>query len=128
LYAQPPAYNPDLFDFRRTARIGRGYLTAKDSRINQPFDFTSHNKLPLESLHQMLQSVMFPLSVPAQQRFALTENDYSFMCQYLSQFPGETNHPKYDGTQYYDSFVKFFFQDSLHHHLPSGVRVFNKVG
>ncbi|MEI7583010.1 hypothetical protein [Runella sp.] len=68
------------------------------------------------------------MSVPVKQRFDLTKDDYSFLYQYLSQFPGETNYPKYDGTQYYDSYVKFFFQDSLHHQLPEGVRVFNKVG
>jgi hypothetical protein len=71
---------------------------------------------------------MFPESVPARQRFSLTQDDYRFLYQYLSQFPGETNYPKYDAGQYYDSYVKFFFQDSLHHQLPAGVRVFNKVG
>jgi hypothetical protein len=128
LYNQPAAYNDDPFDFSRTARLGKGYLTGKDSLVNEPFDFTGRNKLPLQTLHQMLQSVMFPESVPTRQRFSLTKDDYRFLYQYLSQFPGETNYPKYDAGQYYDSYVKFFFQDSLHHQLPAGVRVFNKVG
>ncbi|MGV3560812.1 serine hydrolase [Larkinella arboricola] len=128
IYGQPAAYNPDAFDFRRTAKIGKGYLTASDSLVNEPFDFTTRNKYPLEAFQQTLQSVLFPLSVPARQRFNLTENDYAFVRQYLSQFPGETNYPKYDAEQYYDSYVKFFFRDSLHRTLPEGVRVFNKVG
>jgi hypothetical protein len=128
IYTQPTAYNDDPFDFRREAKLGKGYLTGKDSLVNEPFDFTGRNKLPLESLHRILQSVMFPESVPARQRFSLTQDDYRFLYQYLSQFPGETNYPKYDAGQYYDSYVKFFFQDSLHHQLPAGVRVFNKVG
>ncbi|AXE16530.1 hypothetical protein DR864_01700 [Runella rosea] len=128
LYAQPAAYNPEPFDFSRIAKVGKGYMNAKDSLINEPIDFTTRNKLPLEAFQQMLQSVMFPLSVPAKQRFELTKEDYKFLYQYLSQFPGETNYPKYDGNQYYDSYVKFFFQDSTHHQLPEGVRVFNKVG
>ncbi|AEI50419.1 hypothetical protein Runsl_4070 [Runella slithyformis DSM 19594] len=127
LYAQPAAYNRDAFDFRRIAKVGKGYLS-KDSLINAPFDFTTRNKLPLEAFHRILRSVMFPQSVPVKQRFDLTKEDYLFLYQYLSQFPGETNHPKYDGTQYYDTYVKFFFQDSTHHQLPEGVRVFNKVG
>ena len=128
IYAQPEAYNPDPFDFSRVAKLGRGYYTGKDSLVNEPFDFTTRNKLPLEALQQLLQSTMFPQSVPAKQRFGLTEADYPFLWQYLSQFPGETNYPKYDGTQYYDNYVKFFFRDSTHHQLPAGVRVFNKVG
>jgi len=47
--------------------------------------------------------------------------------QYLSQFPSETNYPKYDSSYYYDSYVKFFFRNETHH-LPPQVRVFNKVG
>ncbi|GAA4410557.1 hypothetical protein GCM10023187_35290 [Nibrella viscosa] len=127
LYTQPAAYNPDPFDFRRTDKLGKGFYR-NDSLIHEPFDFTGRNKLPLESLHQILKSVMFPASVPAKQRFNLTADDYRFLYQYLSQYPGETNYPKYDARQYYDSYVKFFFLDSLHHQMPAGVRVFNKVG
>ena len=128
LYEQPAAYNQDPFDARRIDTLGQGYIVGKDSLVRQPFDFTGRNKLPLEALHQMLQSVMFPQSIPEKKRFALKPDDYQFLRQYLSQFPGETNYPKYDADKYYDSYVKFFFMDSLHHQLPEGVRVFNKVG
>ncbi|WP_338873846.1 serine hydrolase [Spirosoma sp. SC4-14] len=127
IYTQPAAYNTDPFDFRRIAKLGNGYY-AKDSLIHEPFDFTERNKMPLETFQQILQSVMFPMSVPATQRFRLTPDDYHFLYQYLSQYPGETNYPKYDAEQYYDSYVKFFFMDSLHHQMPDGIRVFNKVG
>ncbi|HLK96438.1 MAG TPA: serine hydrolase [Hymenobacter sp.] len=128
LYEQPAAYNQDPFDARRIDTLGQGYIVGKDSLVRQPFDFTGRNKMPLEALHQMLQSVMFPQSIPEKKRFALKPDDYQFLRQYLSQFPGETNYPKYDADKYYDSYVKFFFMDSLHHQLPEGVRVFNKVG
>ncbi|QJD81248.1 serine hydrolase [Spirosoma rhododendri] len=127
IYTQPAAYNPTPFDTRRTDTLGIGYYSG-DTLIRKPFDFTGRNKLPLESLQQILKSVLFPQSGPARQRFNLTPDDYRFMKQYLSQFPGETNYPKYDSAQYYDSYVKYFFMDSLHHTLPTGVRVFNKVG
>jgi hypothetical protein len=128
LYEQPAAYNQDPFDARRIDTLGQGYIVGKDSLVRQPFDFTGRNKMPLEAFHQMLQSVMFPQSIPEKKRFALKPDDYQFLRQYLSQFPGETNYPKYDADKYYDSYVKFFFMDSLHHQLPEGVRVFNKVG
>ncbi len=127
LYAQPPAYNPDPFDARRVDTLGIGHY-AGDSLIHKPFDFTGRNKMPLETLQQIVKATLFPESVPKKQRFDLTADDYRFMMQYMSQFPGETNYPKYDAKQYYDSYVKFFFMDSLHHSLPEGIRVFNKVG
>ena len=128
IHAQPAAYNADSFDFRRIDKLGKGYMVAGDSVVNEPFDFSTRNKLPLEAFHNLLRATMFPASVPARQRFDLTEEDYHFVYQYLSQFPGETNYPKYDENQYYDSYAKFFFQDSSHHQMPEGVRVFNKVG
>ena len=128
LYEQPMAYNKDSFVFPSPIYIGKAYYNRNDSLINEPMDFSKHNTIPLEDLQQILQSVLFPLSVPAKQRFALTKDDYDFLHRYLSQFPSETPYPKYDTAQYYDSYVKFFFSDSNHHHLPPNIRVFNKVG
>ncbi len=78
-------------------------------------------------MREILQSILFPLSVPADQRFNLSKDDYDFLKKYLSQYPSETSYPKYDTSVYYDNYVKFFFQDSTHS-MPKNIRVFNKVG
>ena len=127
VYAQPPAYNKDSFDFSQVIKIGKAYMNRNDSVVNEPFDFTIHNNISLEDLRMILQSVMFPASVPKKQRFDLTGNDYEFLYRYLSQYPSETSYPKYDDSVHYDSYVKFFFRDSTHR-MPEHVRVFNKVG
>lgn len=127
MYTQPAAYNTDSFDFSRVIKLGKAHWDRNDNLVNEPFDFTPHNSLSLLSMQQMLQSVMFPQSVPAKQRFGLTDADYRFLWQYLSQYPSETPDPKYDTTEFYDSYVKFFFRDSTRK-MPEGVRVFNKVG
>ncbi|HWB27010.1 MAG TPA: serine hydrolase [Chitinophagaceae bacterium] len=128
IYTQPPAYNTDSFDFSHINKIGIGYMDSNDSLVHAPMDFTEHNNISLHDYQQILQSVMFPQSVPAKQRFNLTKDDYAFLHQYLSQYPRETNYPKYDSATYYDSYVKFFFSDSAHTTMPAQVRVFNKVG
>jgi hypothetical protein len=127
LYAQPPAYNTDSFDFSHIIKIGKAHYNRNDSLVNEPFDFTQHNNISLEDLQEILESVLFPESVNASKRFNLTNNDYQFLYRYLSQYPSETNYPKYDTSKFYDSYVKFFFRDSSHH-IPSHIRVFNKVG
>ena len=53
--------------------------------------------------------------------------DYDFLYRYLSQYPSETDYPKYDTGLYYDSYVKFFFKQGGHS-IPDYIRVFNKVG
>ena len=127
LYIQPAAYNTDSFYFGKIVKVGKAHYNSRDSLINEPIDFTTANNVPLEDLQQMLQSVLFPSSVPATQRFNLTEDDRRFLYQYLSQFPSETNYPKYDSAEYYYSYVKFYFRNN-EHQLPPYVRVFNKVG
>lgn len=127
IYSQPAMINSDAFDFNRIIKLGKAHMNNRDSIINEPFDFTKHNNLSLETMLTMLRSVMFPKSVSARQRFKLTKEDYTFLYRYLSQYPSETPDPKYDEKAFYDSYVKFFFRDSSKQ-MPGDVRVFNKVG
>jgi len=122
-----PQYNKDSFQFGAPILIGDAYWNSKDEVVNAPFDFTRHNNISLVDMQKMLQSVIFPASVPKQNRFNMAEADRLFLLQYLSQYPSETNYPKYDSAHFYDSYVKFFFQDSTHA-MPKHIRVFNKVG
>lgn len=124
---QPMAHNTDSFDFSSIHKMGHAYIDRDGNLISEPIDFTTHNNLPLEDLQQLLQSVMFPSSFPMEKRFRLTAGDYRFLYQYLSQYPSETNYPKYDSSYYYDSYVKFYFRKSGRT-IPSNIRVFNKVG
>ena len=127
IYFQPPAYNTDSFDFSHINKMGRAHMNAQDSLINEPIDFTTANNVTVYHLQQMLQTVLFPNSVPANRRFNLEKSDYDFLYRYLSQYPSETDYPKYDTGLYYDSYVKFFFKQGGHS-IPDYIRVFNKVG
>ncbi len=127
LLALAPQYNTDSFKFSAPILIGDAHWNSKDELINAPYDFTKHNNISLMDMQKMLQAVVFPASVPKQNRFNLSKEDRLFLLQYLSQYPSETNYPKYDESTFYDSYVKFFFQDSTHS-LPKHIRVFNKVG
>ncbi|HEV3221300.1 MAG TPA: serine hydrolase [Puia sp.] len=127
IYLLPPAYNKDSFQFSPDVKIGKAYLNTSDSLIQEPMDFTRHNRIPLEDLQQILQTALFPLSVQESKRFALKPADYLFLYRYLSQYPSETPFPKYDTSEFYDSYVKFYFQKGGRQ-IPGNIRVFNKVG
>lgn len=126
IYRQPEAYNTDSIDFSRVIRMGRAHLNAKDSLVNAPIDFTYANNLTVEHLQKILQWVMFPSTAP-KKGFRLTKGNLDFLYRYLSQYPSETEYPKYDTSVFYDSFVKFYFRNETHR-MPPQVRVFNKVG
>lgn len=127
IHQQSPAYNLDSFQFPSPILVGEKHINRNEELVNGPFDFTRHNKISLDDMRQMLQAVIFPQSVPAHQRFNITSADRNFVLQYMSQYPSETPYPNYDSTLFYDSYVKFFFQDSTHK-IPAHIRVFNKVG
>jgi len=127
VYHQQPAYNRDSIRYPSTILIGDKHINRNDELVDGPFDFTRHNNISLDDMRQMLQAVIYPTSVPKHQRFYMTETDRLFMLRYMSQYPSETPYPHYDSSIFYDSYVKFFFQDSTHT-IPSHIRVFNKVG
>lgn len=128
LYRQPAAASDVKFDFSHSVLIGNAYYDRHDSLIHAPMDFTRHNNFPLEDAQRMLQSVLFPESVPATQRFRLTASDYRFLYRYMSEFPRESIHPHYDSTEYFDSYAKFFFFRAGRGAVPPEIRSFNKPG
>ncbi len=128
IYQQAPAYSTIAFDYSKQVYVGKAHYNRYDSLVNTPMDFTKHNDLPLENLQQMLQSVLFPASVPAKQRFLITDDDRHFLYQYLSEYPSESAHPKYDTTEYFDSYTKFFMYKSGKQKPPPYIRIFNKPG
>ena len=128
LYKQPPAYNSRPFDFSKKFLIGNAHYNRDEILIHEPMDFTTHNNAPLEDLREILQSVLFPESVPGKQRFNLTADDYTFLYQYMSMLPYESEHPKYDTSEFFSSYTKFFMFKSGHTSIPSYIRIFNKPG
>lgn len=128
LYVQPATYSDVKFDFNKKILVGQAHYNRNDSLIHEPMDFSTHNNAPLEDLQQLLQSVLFPASVPAHQRFDLTENDYRFLYEYMSKLPAESKYPQYDTTEFFDSYTKFFMFKSGKTPIPSHIKIFNKTG
>lgn len=128
IYTQPSAISKAKFDFSEKIFMGHAHWDANDNVINAPYDFTTHNKATLEDLTLMLRSVLFPESVTPQKRFALTEDDYQNLYQYMSQKPSESTFPSYDTATFFDSYTKFFFFRAGKQPIPDYIRSFNKTG
>jgi len=106
---------------------GTGYMRGNEL-INEPFDFSTKNCLPLQDLHRMVQSIFFPESMPAAQRFYLAPDDYEFLRKYMSMRPGESVSPVYDPREYGDNYVKMIYYGSAKTNPEPGIRIFNKTG
>lgn len=109
IYHQKPKYNRDSFLFPSPIFIGKAHMNKNDSLVKAPFDFTRHNSVSLEDMQQMLQSLVFPESVDKLKRFNIPDKDRSFLLQYLSQYPSETNFPKYEKISFSIAMSNFSF-------------------
>ncbi len=128
LYQQDLVSSPNDYRYGESIMKGKGYIE-NDSLIEQPKDFGQNNYISVANLQAILKAVLFPEAVPAQNRFNLTEDDYQFLYQYISQLPRETAYPNYSAdSTYYDSYVKFFIYGNTHERMPDNIRIFNKIG
>ncbi len=126
IYNQPLKFSQQKFAARNDF-AGNGYYQG-DKLINQPMNFSDKNRISLEDLNNILKSVIFPESVSPEQRFNLSDDDYRFLYQYMSQYPAETKFPSYDTLGNWDAYCKFLYWGSDTGRLPKNIRIFNKVG
>lgn len=127
VYEQKAAYSDLNFDFSKKILIGNAHYNREEKLINEPVDFSSHNDFPLEDQQEMLQSVMFPGS-GKKKGFNLTPDDYSFLYKHMSMLPFECDFPKYDTTEFFNSYAKFFFYKAGKRKIPSHMKIYNKAG
>lgn len=128
VFEQPMLVNEDSIEAPIRVLKGKGYY--KDTvLVQKPFDFTYKNFYSLTDQQKMLRAVLFPETVDAVNRFNLTDDDYKFIHQYMSQLPTETTYPAYyKDSAYYDAYCKFFMYAKNRDRIPDNIRIFNKVG
>jgi hypothetical protein len=127
LYHQSRQYSEINFSDRKDF-LGKAHINYNDSFVNKPFDFSPKNRIYLQDLTDILRSVIFPESVPANKRFDLTRDDYNFLYRYLSSYPSESSDPKYDTGQFYDTYSKVLLYGTQKLQPAPSVRIFNKEG
>ena len=124
IYEKPLMRSNLQYQHRKTL-LGKGYIN-NGQLVNTPFDFSRKNRMALADLHSILQTLIFPESVPVAQRFQLTDDDYSFLYRYMSMKPAESEFPQY-ASGYSGAFAKFLLYGGKGDIEP-GVRIFNKEG
>jgi hypothetical protein len=105
---------------------GSGFIDTKGVNREGQFNFSQKNYISLQDLHDVLKSVLFPNSVMPNQRFNLTNSDYTFVYKSMSSFPNESKYPDYSEKE--DGYVKFIMFGDQPDSIPDHIRIFNKVG
>lgn len=108
-------------------KIGKAFYR-NDSLIQGGMDFSYKNKFALSDLHGVVKRIIFPEAFVGMERFNLNEEHRNFVLKHMSMLPRESDYPKYDTTEYYDSYSKFFKFGADKSPIPSRFRIFNKTG
>lgn len=103
---------------------GKGYY-ANDDLIEEPFDFSLKNYLPITTLHNSMKRIIFPNEFKEDERFLLSDADRQFLLKSMSSLPKDSG---YTSEDHYDSYVKFFMFGDSKEPMPDHIKIFNKVG
>lgn len=107
---------------------GQAYKVG-DHLIRRPYEFTTANNLPLPDITSLLQTALFPASIPATSLPQLTPADYTFLRQYLHLTPRGSHFSAYAATKYFDAYKKYLYYGRRPDAQPQvGLRIFNIVG
>lgn len=103
---------------------GKGFM--KDGAlISEPMTFSEKNYYPLVTQHNTIKHLFFEKTFPINQRFNLSPASKDYLKNVMSNPPRKLG---YDGSEYYDSYCKFFIYGDSQEHIPDGMKIYNKVG
>lgn len=126
VYEQNAACNDIEIKSDTPIYIGKGYIH-NGELINEPMEFTYKNAIPLQSLHDVLLSIIFPENLYPANKFNLSKIDYNFLHQFMSKYPQESDYPYY-GAKYEDDYCKFLMFAGTNQNIDRNIRIFNKIG
>ena len=126
LFTQEGQFSTGDYTNQSDILLGKAYIQG-DELIERPMNFKEKNAVSLSNLHKLLLRLIFPQEFSKSEQFELSESDYQFLYQYMSQLPRETTTPDY--SELPDNFCKFLmFGDKNKTPIPDYIRIFNKIG
>ena len=129
-YIQPRTINTrrQFYDGLLSTKVGNGYM-ANGKLVNEPKDFRYNNYIALSDLHQLLIKIMLPETQKPEERLRLSPSDYQYLYKCMGMYPRECAYPVLDSLEYPDNYMKYFVGLPANTFtMPTGIRVFNKVG
>lgn len=127
VYEQKDDYCETDFSAPKPILKGKAYMDG-DKIVNEPMDFRKKNAFGLAEQQLFLRNLMFPERASEQQKLNLTDDDYRFLHQYMSQLPIETQYPAGYNETMDDASVKYLLFGKTRKRIPRQIRSFNKTG
>lgn len=108
-------------------KLAEAYLSGGEL-ISEPMDFTFKNRFSISDFHGVIQRIIFPQLFAESERFHLADSEREFILKYMSLYPGQSDYPSYDPSEFYDSYSKFYKFGTSKEPIPSNFKIYNKTG
>ncbi len=128
IYSQPLVKNPRIFFNPLFAHGPKDAAHQFQKNKKKRRNFVFSNLLFLEDAHLMLQSLIFPESVPVKARFKITREDREFLMNLLSMKPRDCLGSEYDPKEYPDSYCNYLLYGQDDAPQDEAVKIYNVVG
>ncbi|MFD2035713.1 serine hydrolase [Belliella marina] len=96
--------------------------------VSEPMDFTFKNRFSISDFHGVLQRIVFPELFTEAERFHISDEHRDFVLKYMSMLPGQSDYPRYELPDYYDSYSKYYMFGTNKDPMPEEFKIFNKTG
>ncbi len=123
----PARHTDSVYVVPGSPKIGKAFYRS-DSLFQGGMDFSFKNKFALSDLHGVVRRIVFPQAFFEGERFQISGEHRDFVLKYMGMLPGESDYPKYDTTEFYDGYSKFFKFGATKSPIPRQFRLFNKTG
>jgi hypothetical protein len=112
-----------------SVKVGKAYINANNKKALEPKDFTNMNYMSLQDVHAMMFRLIFSEQLAANETYNLTKEDRLFLINYLTLLPRESEFPRYNPKEYYDSYKKYFiYGDTKKSIANTDLKIINIVG
>ncbi|MDP1803223.1 MAG: serine hydrolase [Bacteroidota bacterium] len=130
IYKQPLTYSNDkLMHPIPNSKVGWAHTDGRGKRIAGPKDFSTHNYLTPNDLHNLMKKIVFNDFFSEKEKLPISTNNRKFMLKQLGMYPKESDHPKYDKKIFYDTYKKYFlYASAVATVKQDSIRMFNIVG
>ncbi|MFT6810457.1 MAG: hypothetical protein ACJA01_003700 [Saprospiraceae bacterium] len=115
-------------ELKETSKGVAYYDDHLDTIVQEAFDMSAKNFISLRDLEASLLRVIFPNLFNSEEQFHLSEEQYEFLYRTMPMPPLDFSYHQCPEHDYYDSYVKFFYNGDSHEPIPDHIRIFNKVG
>jgi hypothetical protein len=114
-------------DDRDGVMVGKGRMEDGDL-VPGPMSFIAKSRVKLRDLQVALARVVRPDLTFDGKPFDLGEPERALLLEALSQYPGDSENPRWDRAKYPDDYVKFYLPGASRVVPKESLRIYNKVG